>query len=336
MTTPTPTPALGLRLPENVSAPTEAGQALQRIRGEIAKAVVGQDEAVAGVMVGLLCNSHVLLEGVPGTAKTLLVRSLAAAMSLDFSRVQFTPDLMPGDVTGSLIYVADSGTFQFRPGPVFTQLMLADEINRTPPKTQAALLEAMEEHTVTVDGEPRPLPAPFMVVATQNPIEFEGTYHLPEAQLDRFLMRILIQLPSREAEIEIVSRHAHNFTPTDLTTAGIQPVATAELVLQAQREVKDVEIHPALVAYVVDLVRATRLHPALELGASPRAAAALMQAARALAYLHGRSFVVPDDIQALAPHVLTHRLRLRGEARMSGIKETTAMANVLAQVPVPR
>jgi MoxR-like ATPase len=206
------------------SSPAEsARQALLALRTEIAKAVVGQDAVVSGLVIALLCRGHVLLEGVPGVAKTLLVRALAAALQLEFKRVQFTPDLMPGDVTGSLVYDARTAAFVFRPGPVFTNLMLADEINRTPPKTQAALLEAMEERQVSVDGEPRPLPEPFIVAATQNPIEYEGTYQLPEAQLDRFLLKLTVPLPPRDSEIAILARHAHGFDPRDLST--IRPVA---------------------------------------------------------------------------------------------------------------
>ena len=205
-----------------------ARQALLRVRAEVAKAVVGQDAAVAGLLVALLCRGHILLEGVPGVAKTLLVRSLAAAFELDTKRVQFTPDLMPGDLTGSLVFDARTSDFTFRQGPVFTNLLLADEINRTPPKTQSALLEAMEERQVSIEGSPRPLPAPFMVAATQNPVEYEGTYPLPEAQLDRFLLKVVLPVPPRDEEVQVLRRHASGFDPRNLATAGIAPVATAD------------------------------------------------------------------------------------------------------------
>ena len=223
-----------------------ARTALTALRGEVGKAVVGQDAAVTSLVIALICRGHVLLEGVPGTAKTLLVRSFAKALQIDTKRVQFTPDLMPGDITGSLIYDSRTAQFTFREGPVFTNLMLADEINRTPPKTQAALLEAMEERQVTVDGMPRPLPEPFIVAATQNPVEYEGTYPLPEAQLDRFLMKIRIDLPERDAEIEVLHRHAHGFDPHDLDGAGLMAVAGAADLEQARREVSSVIIHPQL------------------------------------------------------------------------------------------
>src|SRR5689334_18054216 len=215
------------RTPETAANPDSARASLEALRAEIAKAVVGQDSAVTGLVVALLCRGHVLLEGVPGVAKTLLVRALAASLQLETKRVQFTPDLMPGDVTGSLVYDARTAEFSFQPGPVFTNLLIADEINRTPPKTQASLLEAMEERQVTVDGTPRPLPEPFLVAATQNPVEYEGTYPLPEAQLDRFLLKLTIPLPSRQDEIDVLTRHAQGFDPRDLAAAGLRPVATA-------------------------------------------------------------------------------------------------------------
>ncbi|MDQ1585545.1 MAG: MoxR-like ATPase, partial [Actinomycetota bacterium] len=225
---------------------------LQALRTEVGKAVVGQDAAVTGLVIALLCRGHVLLEGVPGVAKTLLVRALAAALSLDTKRVQFTPDLMPGDVTGSLVYDARSGQFSFRAGPVFTNLLLADEINRTPPKTQAALLESMEERQVSVDGEPRALPDPFIVIATQNPIEYEGTYPLPEAQLDRFLLKLTMPLPSRPDEMAVVTRHVEGFDPRDLAGAGIRPVAGVADLAAGRAAVRAVTIAPEVIGYVVD------------------------------------------------------------------------------------
>jgi MoxR-like ATPase len=316
--------------------PPDPRAALIRLRDEVAKAVVGQDAAVTGLIIGLLTGGHVLLEGVPGVAKTLLVRTLAASLSLETTRVQFTPDLMPGDVTGSLIYDAATAKFEFRPGPVFTNLLLADEINRTPPKTQASLLEAMEERQVSVEGQPRPLPEPFMVVATQNPVEYEGTYPLPEAQLDRFLLKLLLPLPDRAQEVEVLARHAAGFNPRDLAAAGVQPVAGPADLAAARAAVAQVRIDPQVMAYVVDLCRATREAPSVALGVSPRGATALMAAARAWAWLSGRDFTTPDDVKALAGPALRHRIQLRIEATSEGGTVDRVLASVLAAVPVPR
>ena len=313
-----------------------ARTALSALRNEVGKAVVGQDAAVTSLVIALICRGHVLLEGVPGTAKTLLVRSFAKALRIETKRVQFTPDLMPGDITGSLIYDSRTTQFTFREGPVFTNLMLADEINRTPPKTQAALLEAMEERQVSVDGTPRPLPDPFMVAATQNPVEYEGTYPLPEAQLDRFLMKIRINLPERDAEIEVLNRHAHGFDPRDLEAAGLRPVAGPQDLEAARRELSSVIIHPQIMAYIVDVVRATRLSPSLQIGVSPRGATAIMRTARAWAWLSGRDYVSPDDVKALAFPTLRHRVSLRPEAELEGITTDSVIESILATVPVPR
>ncbi len=313
-----------------------ARDALQQLRVEVAKAVVGQDAAVTGLVIALLCRGHVLLEGVPGVAKTLLVRTLAAATSLSTKRVQFTPDLMPGDVTGSLVYDARSSAFSFREGPVFTNLLLADEINRTPPKTQAALLEAMEERQVTVDGDPRMLPDPFVVVATQNPVEYEGTYPLPEAQLDRFLLKLTMPLPSREDEVGVLTRHAEGFDPRDLHAAGVRPVAGVAELAAGRAAVRTVTIAPEVVGYVVDLARATRSSPSLQLGVSPRGATGLMSAARAWAWLSGRDYVTPDDVKALARPALRHRVELRPEAEIEGVTADAVLDAVLGSVPVPR
>jgi MoxR-like ATPase len=314
----------------------DALPALQSVRAEVAKAVVGQDAAVTGLVIALLCRGHVLLEGVPGVAKTLLVRALSASLSLQTKRVQFTPDLMPGDVTGSLVYDARSSAFSFREGPVFTNLLLADEINRTPPKTQAALLEAMEERQVTVEGEGRALPDPFVVVATQNPVEYEGTYPLPEAQLDRFLLKLTVPLPSRDDEVGVLTRHADGFDPRDLRAAGLEAVAgTAELAA-ARAAVARVTLAPEVIGYVVDLARDTRSSPSLQLGVSPRGATALMSAARAWAWLSGRDYVTPDDVKALARPALRHRVELRPEAELEGVTPDAVLDGVLGSVPVPR
>jgi len=313
-----------------------ARRALHSVRQEVAKAVVGQDAAVTGLIIALLARGHVLLEGVPGVAKTLLVRTLAAALSLDTKRVQFTPDLMPGDVTGSLIYDGRTSEFSFREGPVFTNILLADEINRTPPKTQASLLEAMEERQVTVDGVSRQLPDPFLVAATQNPVEYEGTYPLPEAQLDRFLLKMTLDLPSREDEIEVIRRHGSGFDPRNLAAAGVRPVAGEADLREAREAVARVEASPEVLGYIVDLVRATRSAPSFQLGVSPRGATALLNTARAWAWLSGRSFITPDDVKALTLPALRHRVSLRPEAQMDGVSVDDVLSSILATVPVPR
>ncbi|MFB6810509.1 AAA family ATPase [Streptomyces sp. NPDC056387] len=313
-----------------------ARSSLEAIRTEIGKAVVGQDSAVTGLVVALLCRGHVLLEGVPGVAKTLLVRALAASLALDTKRVQFTPDLMPSDVTGSLVYDARTAEFSFQNGPVFTNLLLADEINRTPPKTQSSLLEAMEERQVTVDGTPRALPEPFLVAATMNPVEYEGTYPLPEAQLDRFLLKLTVPLPSRENEIGVLTRHAAGFNPRDLRAAGLRPVAKAAELEAARDGVAKVAVSPEIAGYVVDVCRATRESPSLTLGVSPRGATALLATARAWAWLTGRDYVTPDDVKALALPTLRHRVQLRPEAEMEGVTADAVITAILSHVPVPR
>ena len=321
---------------DEAEAAQRARDSLAAVRDEVAKAVVGQDAAVSSLVIALLARGHVLLEGVPGVAKTLLVRALAAALSVETKRVQFTPDLMPGDITGSLVFDSATSEFAFRPGPVFTNLLLADEINRTPPKTQSALLEAMEERQVSVDGEARPLPTPFLVAATQNPVESEGTYPLPEAQLDRFLMKVTMPLPARDVELEVLRRHAADFDPKDLRTAGIRAVAGPADLAAAAAAVRRVQVGDAVASYIVDLVRATRNSPSLSLGASPRAATALLATSRAWAWLNGRDFVTPDDVQAMTRSTLAHRLQLRPEAELEGVSATTVLDSVVGSVLVPR
>jgi len=308
-------------------------QAMHRVRTEVDKAVIGQAGTVTGLLVALLARGHVLLEGVPGVAKTLVVRSFSRAVGLDTKRVQFTPDLMPGDVTGSLVYDARTGEFEFRAGPVFTNILLADEINRTPPKTQAALLEAMEERQVSADGMSRPLPDPFLVAATQNPVEHEGTYTLPEAQLDRFLMKLVVGMPERDAEVSVLRLHAGGFSPRLLT--GIEAVVTDVEIRAAQDAAARVEVNDDVLGYVVDLARATRQSPSVELGASPRASTALLAAAKAWAWLNASSAVTPDHVQTMLMPVWRHRLQLRPDAQMEGVSPDAVLQSVVQQTRVP-
>ncbi|WP_117215013.1 AAA family ATPase [Allorhizocola rhizosphaerae] len=314
----------------------EPREALGRLRAEVAKAVVGQEGVVAGLVIALLCRGHVLLEGPPGVAKTLLVRAFAAGLDLEMKRIQFTPDLMPGDVTGSVIYDPRSVEFIFRHGPVFTNLLLADEINRTSPKTQSALLEVMEERQVSTDGVTRPLPEPFVVAATQNPIEHEGTYPLPEAQLDRFLLKLTVPLPTRDEELGVIRAHHNGFDPRDLAATGIKSVATAADLAAAREAAGRVIVADEVLAYVVDICRATRAMPSVDLGASPRGATSLLHSTKAWAWLSGRDYVTPDDVKVMARPALRHRLRLRPEAELEGFTADAVLDSVLASVPTPR
>ena len=308
-------------------------EAMNRVRLEVGKAVVGQDGAITGMLIALLARGHVLLEGVPGVAKTLLVRSFSRAVGLDTKRIQFTPDLMPGDVSGSLIYDARTGEFEFREGPVFTNVVLADEINRTPPKTQSALLEAMEERQVSTDGVTRALPEPFLVAATQNPVEHEGTYALPEAQLDRFLLKLVVDLPARDAEIAVLRRHAAGFDPRALTE--LSAVIGAAEISAAQRAAASVAVSDDLLAYVVDLARATRQSPSVQLGVSPRASTALLAAAKAWAWLGGYPAITPDHVQTMLVPTWRHRIRLRTEAELEGVSVDAVLGGVVQQTRVP-
>jgi MoxR-like ATPase len=310
--------------------------AVLRVRDEVAKVVVGQDGTLSGLVAALIVRGHVLLEGVPGTAKTLLVKALASTIALDFKRLQFTPDLMPSDVIGQLIFEPREGSFRFREGPVFTNILLADEINRTPPKTQAALLESMEERQVSIEGETRPLPEPFIVVATQNPVEYEGTYPLPEAQLDRFLFKLNVGYPTAEQEQEVLARHDRGLDPHDLSSTGIAPVATAADLDAARRQVDAVRVEPAVLGYLVALARATRDSPSLGLGVSPRGSAALLHASKAWAWLSGRDFLTPDEVKAVVKPVLRHRIQLRPELELEGTTPDGVLDGILASVPVPR
>jgi MoxR-like ATPase len=319
-----------------VTSPDAARTALLGVREEIAKVVVGQDGVVTGLVTALLVRGHVLLEGVPGVAKTLLVTTLARTLDLAATRVQFTPDLMPSDVTGQTILDPDGTGFRFREGPVFTNLLLADEINRTPPRTQSSLLEAMQERQVSVDGRARGLPDPFLVVATQNPIEYEGTYPLPEAQLDRFLFKLQVPYPDRDQEREILARHDRGL---DVGDPGGEPVATVAGVgdlTAARQAVREVRVEPPVRDYLVDLARATRDAPAISLGVSPRGATMLLHAAKAWAWLAGRTFVTPDEVKAVTKPTLRHRLQLRPEVELEGVTTDGVLDAILASVPVPR
>lgn len=303
---------------------------------ELRKVIVGQEDIIEQVLVAFFAEGHVLLEGVPGIAKTLLVRTLSHTLSAEFKRVQFTPDLMPSDVIGTNVYDPTQGEFRLRRGPVFTNILLADEINRTPPKTQAALLEAMEERRVTIDGEPYPLPPVFMVLATQNPIEYEGTYPLPEAQLDRFMMKVLVSYPDAAEEHKILQNYNAGFRPIKIEDAGVRSVVSDADLAACRAEVNNVVVDEPIIRYIGEIIHQTRQDRNLLLGASPRASITLLLTGKALAAMRGRNFVIPDDIKALAPAVLRHRLILRPEAEIEGLTPDRIVANILSTVEVPR
>lgn len=313
-----------------------ARDAIAAVRDEVGKVIVGQHGVVTGLLTSMLVDGHVLLEGVPGVAKTLMVSTLARALDLETKRVQFTPDLMPSDLTGQLVLEPGRGDFVFRHGPVFTNLLLADELNRTPPKTQAALLESMQERQVSVGGATRPLPDPFVVIATQNPIEYEGTYPLPEAQLDRFLFLLLVDYPSAEDEVDIMRRHHQGLDPRDPTAAGVSKVAGPEVLDAARSEIDQVAVADKVLEYIVNLARATREDGAVELGVSPRGATMLLHAAKAWAWMGARSYVTPDEVQAMARPALRHRIRLRADVVLDGTSPDEVLSDILAAVPVPR
>jgi len=306
------------------------------MRGEIRKAIVGQDDIIDLMLTSLLVGGHILLEGVPGTAKTLITRAFAASLALQFGRIQFTPDLMPGDVLGTNLFNFQTNSFVLTKGPIFTQLLLADEINRTPPKTQAALLQAMNERIITIDGKDYALGDDFMVVATQNPIEQQGTYPLPEAQLDRFLFKISIDHPGRDEEREIVRRHGHRSAMPRLEEFGLQPVTDGRTLAAVREAVTHIRLSDPLVDYIVDVIRATREHSSLEVGASTRAANMLASAVRAFAVLQGRNFVIPDDVKVLALPVLRHRVMMSPSAEIEGLSTDRILREVLDQTPAPR
>jgi len=317
-------------VPDSVSAVVE------HLKNEVRKAIVGQDAVIEQVLVALLTEGHALIEGVPGTAKTLLVKVLARAIGAQFGRIQFTPDLMPADVTGTNIFNMATSTFTLRHGPLFTDLLLADEINRTPPKTQAALLEAMEERQVTIDGDTHKLSPMFTVLATQNPIEYEGTYPLPEAQLDRFLLKIMVDYPSAEEELRVVSNWNAGFNARRLDDLNIQPIGDLAAILNCRAQVRAVTVEEGVQRYIVSIIRATRGALNISWGASPRAAVALLLCSKALAAMRDRSFVTPDDVKEISKPVLRHRIVLRSEAEIEGATPDQVLDEVIASIEVPR
>jgi len=309
---------------------------IEAVRVEAAKAVVGQDELIGQFLIALLVGGHVLLEGVPGVAKTLSSRTLAHTLSAGFKRIQFTPDLMPSDVTGTSVFDTRTGEFSLRKGPIFTDILLADEINRTPPKTQAALLEAMQERRVTIDGEGHALSPLFTVLATQNPVDYEGTYPLPEAQVDRFVMKVLVSYPKPAEEMALLERVHAGFDGHDLAQAGVRAVASPQQLFDARAAVRRVTVSEGMIRYIFSLVERTRSLATLTLGASPRAGIALLECSKALAAMNGRDYIIPEDVKTVAPPVLRHRLLLRAESEMEGLKSDDVIRSILGAVEVPR
>jgi MoxR-like ATPase len=316
--------------------PSYVPSTVAHILNELRKTIVGQDDRIEQILVAFLAEGHALIEGVPGIAKTLIVKTLAAAVGAGFSRIQFTPDLMPSDITGTNVFNMQTSEFSLRHGPIFTDILLADEINRTPPKTQAALLEAMEERQTTIDGDRYPLSPIFMVLATENPIEYEGTYPLPEAQLDRFLLKILIDYPPQAEEEEIVARWDAGFDSRKFDLANITPLPQPEIVRACRAEVRNMRTESGVQKYIVEIVRRTRDHSAILYGASPRASVALLLCSKALAAIRGRDFATPDDIRDIALPVLRHRIALRAEAELDGATTDAVVSDVLRSVEVPR
>lgn len=315
---------------------SENSTVFNRLSQALGKVIVGQSELIQQLLVALLSGGHVIIEGVPGTGKTLMVKVLARLMEADFKRVQLTPDILPSDILGTNIFDLNSRNFILKKGPIFTEVLLADEINRTPPKTQAALLEAMEEQQVTLDGETLPLSELFWVIATQNPLEFEGTYPLPEAQLDRFLFKLVVDYPDAAAEKQMLLNSQAGFRAKRLDLARLKPLATVEQIINARKAVQGVEVEDKLLDYVLALVQRTRQHPDLVLGASPRAAVAWLQTSKAYAWLAGRNYATPDDIKAIAFPLLRHRLILKPEAQLDNLMVDAVIKSLLNQVPVPR
>ncbi len=318
------------------NSPSSLLATFQRLSQGIDRIVIGQPDLVQQLLVALLAGGHVILEGVPGTGKTLLVKVLAQLIQGDFRRIQLTPDVLPSDILGTQIFDLNSKAFTLKQGPVFTEILLADEINRTPPKTQAALLEAMEEQQVTLDGQSLPLPELFWVIATQNPLEFEGTYPLPEAQLDRFLFKLQVPYPDRQAERQMLMNSQAGFQAKRLDIAQLPVLARVADILEARKAVRSLHVDEKLLDYLLDLVDRSRRHGDLLLGASPRSAVAWLKAGQAKAWLAGRDYVTPDDLKAIAPALLRHRLILRPEAQLDGMTTDGIIRGILEQVPVPR
>ena len=316
--------------------PDYVSSTVEHIRTELRKVIVGQDEPIEQILIALLAEGHALIEGVPGTAKTLTVKTLARIINANFGRIQFTPDLMPSDITGTNIFNVATSSFSLRQGPVFTDILLADEINRTPPKTQAALLEAMEERQVTIDGDRHALSPIFTVLATENPIEYEGTYPLPEAQLDRFLLKILLDYPEEAQERQVVANWDAGFNSRRLDQVVIQPLPEPDAISRCRVEVSSARMEPGVQHYAVDIVRRTRTHPFVHYGASPRASVALLLCAKALASIRGREFATPDDVRDIARPVLRHRLSLRAEAELDGATADAVITDILRSAEVPR
>ena len=318
-------------------APVNDAAALRGALHEtMGRAVVGQLQVIDGLYIAVLCGGHVLLEGVPGTAKTLMARTLAAALDARFTRIQFTPDLLPSDIIGTSVYRPDSGSFEFREGPIFTDTLLADEINRAPAKTQSALLEAMEERQVTSDGESRSLGDRFLVVATQNPVEYEGTYPLPEAQLDRFFFKLEVNVPEPATEVVMLRRVDGGFNAHDLVAAGVTSIINTAALARVRAEVAKVRVSDEVLGYISAIVTATRNSPDLSLGASPRGSIALLRAGKAMAAIQGRDYVVPDDVKDVCIPALRHRMIRRPEAEIQGVSEVAAVQRAVGRVPVPR
>ena len=309
---------------------------IAHIKNELHKVIVGQDDPIEQVLIAILAEGHALIEGVPGTAKTLTVKTLARIINATFSRIQFTPDLMPSDITGTNVFNIATSAFNLRRGPIFTDILLADEINRTPPKTQAALLEAMEERQVTIDGDAHLLPQIFTVLATENPIEYEGTYPLPEAQLDRFLLKILLDYPAEQDEREVLARWDAGFNSKRLDDVNLVPLQDPNSIIQCREQVRLVRMEPGVQHYAVDLVRRTRSHPFIHYGASPRASVALLLCSKALAAMRGRDFTTPDDVRDVSLPVLRHRLTLRAEAELDGVTADAVIADIIKSAEVPR
>lgn len=315
---------------------TDVRNVSENIQKEMAKVVVGQMEIIEQALVALMARGHVLIEGVPGTAKTLIVKALSRTLDCVFRRIQFTPDLMPADIIGNNIFNLRDSVFELRKGPIFTDLLLADEINRTPPKTQAALLEAMEERQATIDNQTYPLSSIFMVFATQNPVEYEGTYPLPEAQLDRFMMKIVIDYPSKQEEDEILMKYHHGFDALMLDEAGISKMADYQIIQKCRETIKNIVVEESIISYISEITRQTRSIPHFLLGASPRASIALLLCCKALAAMRGQEYITPDDIKTIALSVLRHRVILKAESEIEGITVDDVLKSILNSVEVPR